>query len=138
MFCQEEYVLVSGDKRDFENLNPKSLLKTRFLAYPGVDVLFGYWLAHHFPKTRDITWNALNVVGEINNLHGVLEMVVSTMGVTIIPKHCVDDLFQSKKLFEYPGNGKPLLNDIYIATLAGRAIPRRVQTLVDVFFEMKN
>ncbi len=137
MFCPEEYILVGGDRSDLQDVSPKTLKGMRFLAYPGVEVLFDYWLGHHFPKSRDITWQSLNVVGEINSLSGVIEMIGSKMGVTVIPKHCVDGLIQSNKLYEFRGNGKPLLNSIYIVTLASRVVPRRVEAIMDIFWEMK-
>lgn len=138
-FCTEEYVLIGNQSELLENISPESLKKLNFVAHPGVEVLFDDWIGHHFPRAKNLNWNSLRVVGEMNSLHGAIPMVEAGMGMTIIPKHCVEDLIAKKKLFAFRGTAKqPLQATIYIITLSNVGLPRRVQTVIEVFRSLKS
>src|SRR5262249_8348688 len=115
------------------------LSELRFISHPGVDTLFDHWISHHFPRAKSMTWDSLNIVGEMNSLHGVIEMIRAGLGFTIIPRHCVSSLLAEKKIAAFNGDSEqPLLKQIYIVTLADQRPPRRVQAVIDTFFAMKN
>jgi DNA-binding transcriptional LysR family regulator len=42
LFCQEEYILVSGDPAQFASLDAQSLMQKPFIIYPGVDVYYSH------------------------------------------------------------------------------------------------
>ncbi len=65
-------------------------------------------------------------------------MLEHGVGLTVIPRHCVADLLGRKTLWERRlRRRKPLLNNIYIVTLSGVEQPRRVQAVMNAFWEMK-
>lgn len=78
------------------------------------------------------------MVGEINSLNGVIDMLLAGMGISVLPRHCVARLLEKKKLFEFtmskPG---PLLAQIYIVTLVETSRPRKSQVVIDAFLQMK-
>lgn len=138
-FCPEEYILISGIATEVGDFTIASLKNSHFVAHPGVETLFNYWIAHHFSagRARSLDWSTLKVVGEMNSLQGAIQMVEAGMGLTIIPRHCVESLIAKKRVYEYRGVAKkPLRNMVYIVTLAHNSPPRRVQAALDVFFEM--
>lgn len=138
-FCPEEYVLIANRAEALDGLTTETLKNVNFVAHPGVEVLFSYWMSHHFPRAKSLDWGALRVVGEMNSLQGAIHMVEAGMGMTIIPRHCVDDPIAKKRVHEFRETAKkPLQNMIYIITLANAQLPRRVQAVLDVFLTMKN
>lgn len=133
-FCTEKYILVGSDKNVFKNLSVKALKELPFIDHPGADILFEHWGRVHFPKNQSLTWDSLNIVGRINSLSGAIDMVVSGMGLTVIAEHCVRSQIESKILHRFGGDdcGR-VTNDIYLATVDGVHIPRRVDRVINVF-----
>jgi DNA-binding transcriptional LysR family regulator len=138
-FCNEEYVMVtiSGRKKpDVARLD--DVIKLPFIAYPGFDVIFDKWLEVKFPKAKNLSWEHLNIVGEVNNLFGVVDMIAGDLGCTIIPRHCIESHPKKSKIAEVEGPvSRASINDIFIVTLQDRVIPRRVSTVIDTFNKMK-
>ncbi len=134
-FCFEEYVLVGKHKKLFQEVS--TLANLPFLWHPGVDVLFDHWHRFHFPSTKRVPWSDLNVVGEMGSIKGVIEMLNHSVGVTVLPRHCVDEQLRSKTLVEYidPSKGRSK-NQIYIVTLDRERIPKRVETVIQTFMKM--
>jgi DNA-binding transcriptional LysR family regulator len=138
-FCPEEYVLIADRAEALDGITSDSLKASNFVAHPGVEVLFSYWVGYHFPRAKNLHWGALKVVGQMNSLQGAIHMVEASVGLTVIPRHCVDDLIAKNRVYEYRGTvKKPLQNMIYIITLANAQLPRRVRAVLDVFLTMKN
>ncbi len=138
-FCPEEYVLIANQAEALDDLTTEKLKDASFVAHPGVEVLFSYWMSHHFPRTKKLDWGGLKITGEMNSLQGAIQMVEAGMGMTVIPRHCVEDLIAKKRVHEFRRPAKkPLQNMIYIVTLASARLPRRVQAVLDVFSSMKN
>lgn len=138
VFGEEEYVLVAGQEKCFGKVNYEQLTQAKFISYPGFDNLFEYWRETYFPRLKKFSPECLNVVGRINSKAGAIMMVRSSMGVSIFPRHCVEQELKAKLLTEHcPGKSKGNTNKIYIVQLKGREQPLRVQTVLDAFWAMK-
>jgi LysR family transcriptional regulator, transcriptional activator of the cysJI operon len=137
-FAEEEYVLVAGLERCFGAVTYENLTQAKFISYPGFDNLFWYWRQAYFPRLKKFSPECLNMVGRINSIHGAINMVKTSMGVSIFPRHCVLDELKSKELYEYrPEKSKRNSNNIYIVQLKDRHQPLRVQTVLKAFWDMK-
>lgn len=137
-FATEEYVLVGTLERCFNKLNSDQLKEAKFVDYPGFDTLFEYWRAAHFPRLKKMGPANLRTVGKVNDIHAAITMVRHHMGVSIFPRHCVEDLIKSGELLEYRGSPiAPPTNKIYIITQKDRHISRRVKLVLDCFWRMK-
>lgn len=137
-FCEEEYILIGRKSTDVSALSPSNLLESRFLWYPGVEVLWNYWHEHYFGGRKPVEWEGLNVVGGMNDVGGVITMVKEGLGLTVVPRHCVADAMKRKEVVEFKSSRPGLLRQIYIATLQGQAPLRRVQTIINTFLQMKH
>lgn len=136
-FCQEEYILVSSSKRELENLNTENLLSYQFINYPGMNVYFDYWIKYVMPDIKHVKPGSLRYAGEINTIDGGIKMVKGGLGVSIFPRHCVENALASGELFEYQNsNLEPLLNDIFIVHLKEPEPSRRVRMIIDWFLDM--
>jgi len=132
-FCEEEYVLVGKDPAAF-----KDPLHQGFVSYPGMYVLYEMWTEHFLPARKRLCPTALKITGRINSLHGAITMVEKGLGLTVVPRHCVEELIQAKKLHVlHPPKTKRLTNPIQIVRLADSRLPFRVQTVLNSFWEMK-
>lgn len=137
-FCKEEYVLATG--LSVKNLTTvKELEDLPWISYPGSDILFECWSAHHFPKNKNLNFRSLNKSGHFNSIHPPLSMIEHGDAVTIIPYHCIEKLHQEKKIRVHFREGKSFCtNTIYIITLNGVKRPRRVDTVIDFFRSIKS
>jgi DNA-binding transcriptional LysR family regulator len=134
-FCDEEYILVSADAELMKSMKPAELFDEAIVTYPGADVYYNMWLRHHMTDSRD--YLSLLRTGEINSIEGAIKMVVGGLGVAVLPRHCIRPQLERGEVFEYSaGNGSPLTNTIYIASLADATQSRRVRQVLDWFFEM--
>lgn len=135
LFCQEEYVLVSHESADSTALSEEMVLGRSFINYPGSAYYYDRWLKHAFPKRTNLNAYSLTYAGEINAIHGAIDMVVGGLGMAVIPSHCVAEELEGGVLHrvETPG---PLMNNIYIATIKGHDYPSRVEQVIDWFFDM--
>jgi len=136
-FCKEEYLLAGGSRARVNPVDQSALLDCKFVDYPGMSILFDIWARHHFGR-KALSFRSFRIGEFIDSLHGAITMLRHNMGLTIIPRHCVRDLLRDGSLKEFPGpNKRPLLNDVYIVTLAGITLPARVRAVIDVFRGMK-
>jgi len=136
-FCLEEYILVSGDKELESVSSPEDVKPLLFIGHPGVETYFLNWFHCFFPKSKQISWSDLRIIGEMGSLKGAIEMVKNGMGVTVIAEHCVRDNLKKKELFCVSSSKKgAAVNPIYIATLNTDRLPRRVEIVIETFLKM--
>lgn len=132
-FCQEEYILVGKSRKMFENAP-----QLNYISYPGMDALYRLWAKHHLPQNRRICPTALRYTGKINSITGAITMVEKGLGVTVIPRHCVESQLKSGNLVEFRAEKrKALFNHIYLVSLKDRAPTARVRALYQVFRQIK-
>lgn len=135
LFCQEQFILVSSNLQDFVGLSPETLHERRFILYPGANYYYDRWLQHIFPQTRSINTHSLLFAGEINSIHGAIEMAMGGLGMMVIPLHCISSPLENKKLFCQPDQ-EALLNDIFITTIKGHPYPLRVRSVINWFMDI--
>jgi len=134
-FCDEEYVLVSGDEKLMNHMPPEALFDEAIIGYPGADLYYNLWLRHHVGDSRD--YLSLPRTGEINSIEGAIKMVVGGLGAAVLPRHCIQSDLEQGRVFEYQcGNRRPLTNTIYIVRVAAGTQSRRVQQVIEWFCEM--
>ncbi|WP_372368660.1 LysR family transcriptional regulator [Candidatus Uabimicrobium sp. HlEnr_7] len=129
-FCEEQYIWIAKEK-SLERLSASEIVEQEMIIYPGMEVLYKKWCESQ--KKSYPAFSRLKVTGMINHLHGALDMVASGMGITIIPKHCLQN--QQKQLSQIC-KGRKVMNTIYIITLENVKHPKRVEKIIDVFLEM--
>ena len=137
-FCQEEYILVGHDKKTLDSISSKTILEQNFIFYPGFDVIFDCWRKKYFPKATRLGPLMLKNIGEMSSLYGVLQMLLSGVGITVIPRHCVSQYVEDKKLFVYGDEDTQALNQIFIATLTNIHLPQRAKIVIETFTHFKN
>lgn len=135
LFCQEEYVLVSSNPASLQDLTDSSILEQRFIWYPGSSYYYDRWLKHVFPERCNLNTYSLTFAGEINSINGAIDMVAGGLGMAVIPCHCVASLLEQGRLYRHQAS-QPLLNDIHIITIKDHEYPRRVEQVIDWFFDM--
>jgi LysR family transcriptional regulator, transcriptional activator of the cysJI operon len=135
-FAAEEYILIGADKAQLRSINIKNLTESNFVSYPGMNILFDFWLQNHF-NTKKISYDSLKITGNINSLDGAITMVEHGVGLTVLPKHCAANALRNYKVFEFDPGKKSPLSEIFIVTLNGVNQPKRVKTVLDAFWEMK-
>jgi DNA-binding transcriptional LysR family regulator len=134
-FCDEEYILVSRDEKLMSCMPPEALFDESIIGYPGADVYYNLWLRHHVGDGRD--YLSLLRTGEINSIEGAIKMVIGGLGAAVLPRHCIRTELERGSVFEYQGgNRKQLTNTIYIVRVAEGVQSRRVQQVIEWFFEM--
>ena len=106
------------------------------IVYPGVEMYFDRWLKHHFSGKRTLEFLDLVSTGHFSSIEGVIKMAEGGLGISVFPRHCVERQLEEGRLFEYVSNKPPLLNDIYIVTLAGHPYPRSVRQVISWFLEI--
>jgi len=136
LFCREEYILVGSDAELLQGIDDKNVCQQRYITYPGVDVYIDAWLGHHFPQRRNVDFYSLSPTGSINSIEGAIRMVLGGLGLSVFPRHCVDEYLTAGRLFEYQEGREPLLNEIYFVTLAEHDYPRTVRQVLAWFREM--
>lgn len=128
-FCEEEYVLVANSK------NLKTSSEWNWISYPGSDVLQEAWIDQQEAKLlKNIS---MKMTGETNSIHAALTMVSEGLGVTIVPRHCVEASDLRTKLKIHELGKKPVKNMIYIVTLKSISMPRRVVVAIETFHKIK-
>jgi DNA-binding transcriptional LysR family regulator len=108
------------DKKFFESLD--------YIAYMDDQPVIRTWLKHHY----DLGGIKLNARATMMDVQGVAQMIVSNLGVGIIPKH----VLESKKeqgfdLYAIEGAKEVLDNSISIAYVKGRTQTPTVQALIE-------
>ncbi len=138
LFAEEEYVLVSKDKKDLE-LNAENISRAKFINYPGFGTLFDIWKRHFFPRKEFLNEFTISSAGTISNFDGAMIMATHGVGATIVPRHCVHDLLEKKELHEFKSKDKANpKGKIYLITRNQYDRPRRVQMIIDCFWKMKS
>ena len=129
-FCEEEYVLISNSRQ------LRSAEEWAWITFPGSEVLLEAWMHHQ--EARFLKSLSHKVCGGTNSLHAALRMVAEGLGVTVVPRHCVEasDLRSQLKIHEL--GKKASKNMIYIVSLASALKPRRVQVTIDTFQKIKS
>jgi DNA-binding transcriptional LysR family regulator len=88
-----------------------------------------------FPQRCNLNTYSLTYAGEINSINGAIDMVAGGLGMAVIPCHCVASLLEKERLYRHQAS-QPLLNDIHIITIKDHEYPRRVEQVIDWFFDM--
>ncbi|MEX2669037.1 LysR family transcriptional regulator [Candidatus Uabimicrobium amorphum] len=127
-FCEEEYIWIAHGSR---KLSAQKILQQPMIAYPGMEVLYEIWCKQKLPSYP--AFSQLKIVGKINHLQGVMDMVSSGMGITLIPKHCLQ---KYHKNLSQICSGKKVMNTIYIITLENLQQTIRVREIINVFLGM--
>ena len=136
LFCQEEYILVGADEDQVKAINGDNIFIQPCIVYPGVEMYFDRWLKHHFSGKRTLEFLDLVSTGHFSSIEGAIKMAEGGLGISVFPRHCVERQLEEGRLFEYVSNKPPLLNDIYIVTLAGHPYPRSVRQVISWFLEI--
>lgn len=137
-FCDEEYILVGADEDEIATLDKDNLLQRRYINYPGMGVYFNYWLRHFMPDCSNISDRSLHHAGEMNSIEGAIHMVVGGLGISVFPRHCVQQAVADGKLFVYEKAGsRALLNSIHIVSRNHPMLPTRVDTVIQWFMDMQ-
>ncbi len=134
-YCSETYVLIGPDKNSVKDISPKTLKNKSFVSHPGVDAHFEHWRHFHFPKATNLTWDSLDMGGTVNSLSGAINMVEGGVGLTIVPLHCVQTELAAHTVFRHTTTDD-MTNTIYLVTLEGAQMPRRIIKVMEVFMEM--
>ncbi len=137
VFCEEEYILVASDQQSLETITPENLVELRYINYPGMGHYFNLWRQHFFPEGTKVSDRSLYHSGDINTIDGAIKMVCGGLGLSVFPRHCVQAHIDTGQLFEAEQRGKgPLLNPIHIVRRKTPCSTKRVQTVIDWFFDM--
>jgi len=135
-FAREDYVLVGSDRKMMNDFDPKMLNQVSFVNYPGAETLFSSWARNQ--NLRAVHFHELTFSGEINDLSGAITMCEYGLGISIFPKHCVQDLLDEKKLFVAKNfDIAKEKNPIFLVKLKHQKTLARVQTIIDEFMKMK-
>jgi DNA-binding transcriptional LysR family regulator len=136
-FCFEDYAIVASKKFEDGLTNAEQLRNFSFVSHPDAGTYFFHWLNHHFPKSRKIFWSSMDVVGEMGNLKGAIDMAEGGVGIAVVPRHCIVEALEKGKLHEIRGVKKtPANNQIYIASVDKTSSPRRVEVVTNAFLSM--
>jgi DNA-binding transcriptional LysR family regulator len=133
-FCEEEYVFVSSEEIELSSLSVESLASYKYIDYPGMNVCFDLWIRHHYPTEKMLSAKSLYHSGEINEIVSAIRMVVGGLGVSVFPRHVVEDYLQSGVLCEVsPEKYSPVMNSIYITRLKDVVPSSRVKAVIQWF-----
>ncbi len=139
MFCDEEYILVGANQNQVATLDKDKLLQQRYIDYPGMGVYFNYWVQHFMPECSNISDRSLHHAGAMNSIEGAIHMVVGTLGISVFPRHCVQQHIDDGNLFVYEKDNKgELLNSIHIVSRNNPELPTRVKTVIQWFMDMQS
>ncbi len=135
-FCAEEYILV-GSKRFLKKITSiDKIRETSFIQYPGFEDCSELWLQSAFSGLRKFPHQSLKFTGHGSTIETALLMVKGQLGISIFPRHCVDQLLKDGDVFEFQLE-EPVLNDISIAKVKNHHHPKRVLKVIDWFLEMR-
>lgn len=137
-FAREEYVLVGADPKELKFTEPAELLQKKFISYPGMSELYDCWFESAFGKRKAIHFDQLKISGSINNLPGAITMATHGLGIGVFPRHCVQKELSQKLLSAYNiRNREAAFYPIYIARRRQARPLKRIETVLDIFMEMK-
>lgn len=132
-FASERYVLVSKD--NIRNFTLKDISAYGFINYPGMDVFFANWSKTVFKKTLGLL--SQDIKGEINSLKGAIEMTKQGVGLALFPLHCVENEIKNKELYIVGDKNKFYENPIYLIRQNNLKPIKRIETVIDAFWNMK-
>ena len=131
-FCDEEYVLITPRKMNWELADATD---SRWIAYPGFVDIFGKWSAGQTKKNSKFS---LSYSGETNGLKAALMMVSHGLGMTVLPRHCVESFEDKRNIKIQDEDSTALKNGIFIITLTENPHSKRVQKVIESFRTMKS
>jgi len=132
-FCEEEYVLVAHKNSP---ITARNISEANWITYPGFESIAERWVADQVWKSKS-SQPCFNFSGETNGLKAALMMASHGMGMTILPRHCIDSYEHKKDLKIINEGFKRSANTIYIVNLKTFRPPARVEKVIEVFREMK-
>jgi DNA-binding transcriptional LysR family regulator len=134
-FYQEEYVLAASSDKVLNNINATNIHLQHYIAYPSIDTYFNSWLKYHFPRRKKtLDYLSLPISGSINSIEGAIAMVQLGIGISVFPKHCINNLLMSKQLYEFRTKRPPLKNNLYIVSLRDYAYPQAIRKVMTWLF----
>lgn len=138
LFCQEEYIMVSANLTSLDAVESVNILSEKFVLYPGMDVHFKLWVKHYFRGLKNIDVRSIDKSSECNSINGAIKMVLSGLGLSIFPRHCVQSYIEDGLLFESvsPDNVQ-LFNEIHIVQLTNHQYSFRVRQVIQWLLDMK-
>ncbi len=137
VFCEEEYILVASRPEQIASLDEQALVDANWINYPGMGHYFNLWRNHFFPDASRVSDLSLHHAGDINSIDGAIKMVAGGLGISVFPRHCVQAELDNESLFEAGNQGKPaLMNPIHIVKRKTPALPKRVEVVIQWFFDM--
>ena len=138
-FCKEEYVLVGAPSMEIENLTAENLLEYKYIEYPEMSVYFEFLQKYFFPELKNINSKSLYYAGKINSIQGAILMVIGGLGITSIPRHCVQHHIDAGELIAWESpkpEAKICDNQIYIIELSNKERSLKAGTVISWFFDM--
>lgn len=94
-----------------------NLAAQTFVTYVPTAPVVKMWFKHHFKKAPQTVEQALSV----ESVHGVLNGVLSGIGLGVVPAHMLAAALAGKKVRLIEGTKKPFANEIALATSRHRA-----------------
>ncbi len=137
VFCEEEYILVANEQQKLDLIAHDNLVEQRYINYPGMGHYFNLWRRYFYPESAKVSDRSLYHSGDINTIDGAIKMVVGGLGISVFPRHCVQEQLDNGSLYEASQRGKcALLNPIHIVRRKSPEPTKRVKTVINWFFEM--
>jgi|GEM_PF-472926 len=129
----EEYVAVTAPIIGVEYLSYENIVNQRFIVYPGVETYTTRWLEHHLPHSTHAGVHAFQRRCEINTIEGAVTMLITGHGLSIMPRHYIEDDLERGTLTTIADTDhNPLFRPVYLAYINSIALPLRVKTLIDI------
>lgn len=134
----EEYILFAKNQQWTKNLNVDRIEEIPMITYPGFEENFSAWYRKWTRCKQVPRRESLNVQGEVNALHAVIDMVNAGLGATVFPKHTVHKELQRGKLIEAKKTGfvaptKP----VHLVKIKNHELPKRAQVVYDFIASYK-
>ena len=137
-FAEEEYVLISSDKKIISSFDLKNIREYNFINYPGMDYFYQAWIANLSRSKKVPSMFELNIAGEVNDLGAAITMALSGVGIGIFPRHCIQKYILENKLFVFKSDNKERqLYPIYLVHLKEVVPLARVERVISEFWKMK-
>jgi LysR family transcriptional regulator, transcriptional activator of the cysJI operon len=135
-FCDEEFVLVGPASLKDRPVTMDFIKIQNFISFPGMKDYFDVWLKKVWPRSRGIGVDHLNVVAEISQLHGVITLLEAGIGLTLLPRHCIDPLNRQIVVLNKGIAAHEVVNKICIIRLADARSTTRSQAVIDWFLDL--
>ena len=130
-FCQEEIVLAVSVS------NEESLKDLQFIQHPDFLSYLSPWLKGHQSLGASPLASRLSYCANTSNLSSLMTMLEAGIGATLIPKHCITDLLEAKKLkILEPLEDKVVSNKIYLIYKLQKTLAKRVSLVMEKFCQI--